>query len=588
MNARIEILRTRYKTLEPLLSRPIRVAERYRRRQRRGRPPIPARIASKALAASAQLELLRLRGSVVVAETELVDHACRFIVRSKPARLAGQAAEAERMRQAKVRKERDAERRRAEDAGRKAKTTEQQAVAAAKRALANQRGARTEVERRLAGQRATLETVKAKQARLAQKIAKDRSSHAKRREDFETFRGTIARTLSQKKSKRAAFDGLYDQVVARLVKLRPETLRRLWIGIKGSESPPGPPETLAVADLEKGGYNAVVKELATFRDKLEKDGEKLDEERAKLNILHLELLQSEIAALNLHRTKLLVRISPSKRSALIGISRDGIAQLLREVSQLMVDALYWGFRRLRQIDQIPRLVLDIFTVGSTLWMVLQALFLLWLLRFALRRWDGWLMALDPQVDRIIGTGRLSRAIARLLDLLRLSGRPLLVLITAMVVYRMAGGVKGPTELRVLYILVFWIAAYRVQLRVVEGIAKQVGLGKALEAAQADEELLEEEEDLEGPPAPLSVRLAAANATAAPQGAPAQKVVPGAVLTVRSVRAATRYILVIMLLLELTALAVGHGTIYYMTSKFSWLATIPFVIYFLRLWQPHIA
>ncbi|MCK5796814.1 MAG: hypothetical protein KAI47_06520, partial [Deltaproteobacteria bacterium] len=39
LNARIEILRTRYKTLEPLLSRPIRVAERYRRRQRRGRPP---------------------------------------------------------------------------------------------------------------------------------------------------------------------------------------------------------------------------------------------------------------------------------------------------------------------------------------------------------------------------------------------------------------------------------------------------------------------------------------------------------------------------------------------------------------------
>jgi energy-coupling factor transporter ATP-binding protein EcfA2 len=123
-----------------------------------------------------------------------------------------------------------------------------------------------------------------------------------------------------------------------------------------------------------------------------------------------------------------------------------------------------------------------------------------------------------------------------------------------------------------------------QLRLVETLARHVGMERALRAAEG-EELLEQEEGLEGPPVPRALRLS--QDFGLDHDGRAIRIVPAPVLVVRSVRAATRYLLVVVLTLELTAVAVGYGSIYGLIERFYWWASIPFVIYFLQLWRPHI-
>jgi hypothetical protein len=87
------------------------------------------------------------------------------------------------------------------------------------------------------------------------------------------------------------------------------------------------------------------------------------------------------------------------------------------------------------------------------------------------------------------------------------------------------------------------------------------------------------EPLEGPPEP-------------PQRDPRsgvgdRELTPAPQLAVRSVRAAARYALIVILFAELDMLAVGKGTIYLLLTRLYGWAAVPFAFYFLQLWRPHI-
>jgi hypothetical protein len=584
---RLEEQRARLALVEPQLRKAIKLLERYeKRRSRYPRLKIPERVRAPGEEARARLSLMSLEVRVLEAETALLRAQAGYLTRSQPARVEQDKKSAERNSQDRLAVEQERE---------AAMADGERAERARRQALERLRRARTAAERLLASERARLEEISGRQAKLRQQLADDRRALSKLRNRLNTFRGTVSGELDRLKERwpqsAPRYDPLYDGVVAELIKLRPKAVDDLKTAIRGVADPPSPGERLSagVTRLDET-YADEVKRRERQRARLAAEAGRLAEAQQSLLDQRLEVLQREITGLNDLRIAILARVSPDKRSSLMGPSRETVSQLSREVTQLIFDALYWAYRRLHQIDQVPKLIIDVFTVGSVLWNTLKIIFLLLLLRFVLRRWDGWMERAMHRVGRSLSLGGWALRVAKLTDILRHSGPALLVLIVASLVYHMLGGTSAAVELRMVYIVFFWVAVYRLQLRVVESLARYTGMERALRAA--DEEIFEED-DLQSGVWRHEVQPDEAGAESpAPrergtEPEAKERVVPASVLLVRSVRASTRYILAVVLVLELTGLAVGEGTIYGLTARFSWWAALPFVLYFLHLWRPHV-
>ncbi|PIE17090.1 MAG: hypothetical protein CSA65_09685 [Proteobacteria bacterium] len=611
LEAEVQAMGREAKAIEPLLRAPVdelarrkatrdralatRIAAKRRaaklpaRRRRRFTllptpSPIPAELSLRAKIAQRRLTLGRLQRERSKTRLALRKAELAWLTRSQPARKADfdrarSEAEARRV----------AEKKQLEDAQKSALAEQAAAEMARRRALKAEQRAATHADRLLSAERARLEGVRGDQARLRTALVtlrkKLRNQREAWRDERQSFRKRLAALESAETRSPANYDRLYEKVVARLTPLRPAAREQLWSAIRGGPKTPEPaPLSGELAKLPKSRAGAV-RALLALREKLDRAAEKLSDQQQRLLHDRLAALHEEIDDLNQQRLALLPKLSADKRRELVALSQAMIAQLLREVTQLIYDVLFWSYTRLRQVHEVPRLIYDVFTVGSALYRALKLIFVLWLFVLLMRRLEPRLAKAVSSVGHSLALGRFAVPLAKLVDTLRHASRSIVVLVFATLLHRMLGGESGPAEIRVLYVVVFWIAIYRLQLRLVESLAKYTGMEAALRGAEGEELLEEEDPHLEGPPVPRAVRLRQASEA---RGIEASKIVPASVLLVRSVRAATRYLLTIVLLLRLTELAVGEGTIYGLTiDLYSW-AAVPFVIYFLVLWRPHIA
>ena len=577
LDAEVARSKTRLVAVQPSLEAPQRrlarlQLEKLRRRWTR----IPKDLTREAEEARQRLAVLTLEHQLLQARSARLAAWQRYLKRSQPARLAARKQQDDVARQSEV------EREAASLARQQAKAEELSAVKARQEALMAQQRARSEADRQLSAERARLQSVRVEQAQLKDRLAKNKASLAQRRSQHEGFRVEVARqadTLSRLWPRTAPkFDALYDRVVAELIRLQPEEVRDLQAALGGGADVPHPgdrlPERVRLLD---GVFASRVKALEGLRATLAGAAARLTVRQRKLLRSRLELLQRETSTLNERRIALLPWLTPAKRASLTGLTRHTLAQLNLEVTQLALDGLSWVFLRLGQIDLLPRLIRDVFTVGSLLWTLIKILALLIGLRIVLRRWDDWMRGAVRKASQTVSLGSQALRAAKLIDAVRFIGPALLTLLVVTLVYTLLGGDAGaPAELRYLYIIAFWLAVYRVAVRLVEYVAKHMGIQQALREAGEPMDL--EGEELEGPPAPTG---------ADDKKEDSEALTPAPALLVRSMGAATRYVLVVILILELTAMAVGHGTIYRLTAEFSWWAAAFFVFYFLVLWRPHI-
>ena len=542
---------------------------------------IPDHLPGQAAESQQRLEVLVLEHRLVQAEAALLFAKRGYLLGSQPARQAA------RQRQDELEREAEAERQAASLARRQAKAEGQAAEKAHLEALVAQQRARSEAERSLSAESARLQGVRVKQAQLKQSLARDKAALAQRRTRQERFRGEIARRadLLGKLWPRTApkFDVLYDRVVAELTRLRPEEVAGLYAALGGLPDVPHPGDRLAERVLLLDGvFATTVKDLEALRSRLAVAAAQMSVRQRKLLHARLKFLHRETSGLNKHRLALLSRVTEAKRARLTGITRETLDQLNREITQLAVDGLYWVFSRLGQIDLLPRLIRDVFTVGSLLWTLIKILALLVALRVVLRRWDDWMRGAVRQVSQTVSLGSQALKVAKLIDAVRFIGPPLLTLLVVTLVYTLLGGSQAAAaELHYLYVVAFWLAVYRVAVRLVEYVAKYMGIQLALrevEGIPQDEDSAE----LDGPPEPSDASAGEGQAAGA-KG----PLTPAPTLLVRSMRSATRYVLVVILILELTAMAVGKGTIFRLTAEFSWWAAAFFAFYFLVLWGAHI-
>jgi hypothetical protein len=566
-------------------------------RTRRGRRRITLALTEEVAANRHRLELIRSETSLLKAKLAFHSAKYDYLKRSQPARLAAElerkkTKEAEATRAKQLAEE---ARLKAEKAREKAQAEQNAAEKAQREALETKSKAISETARLLASERARLEGIRGKQAKVRTTLVGSNDAKDGLREEMEKFRGGIVareENLGAAWPQTApAYDKLYDEVVAKWMLLQADASREILGALRGSVSvvKPGASLSPSVLGLDVA-YRDDVKSLGALRLRLARAALELEGQARQARDDYLLLLQREVTWLNARRLDFFQRITATKRSGLTGITPQTLAQLLREVDNLVFDTLYWVNERRQQFTDIPGMVRNVFTVGSLLWILVKILLLLGLLRYLLRRWNRWLEVAFRRAQRSISLGENALRLSKQLDTLRHSGPALLVLIVAMLIYRLLGGHGSIAEVQVCYTVLFWIALYRFLLRVVENKADQAGLRKALLSATGTV-VVEDESDGShtgaeadngngnGGKRKRTKKLSEWHASG--------KVIPGPVLAVRSFRATSRYILAVVLALDLTRLAVGKGTFYQLTKEFSWWAAIPFLIYFLRLWRPHI-
>ncbi len=574
----------RLAAMRPVLEAPQkRLALLRQKKLKRRRVKIPAELPAQAVAALQRLAMLTNEHRLLQARSALLAAKQQYLLRSQPSRLAARQRIDELQRRAA------ADRQAASMAREQARAEERSAQKARQEALSAQRRARSEAERLLSAEQARLQSVRVKQAQLMESLAKDKAALAQHRATQERFRAEIAKQaydLGKLWPQTAPkYDVLYDRVVAELARLRPREEQALGDALGGLPDVPHPGDYLTErVRLLDGVFAVKVKGLDTLRATLAGAAVRLAVGQRRQLHARLVFLHRETSGLNQHRIALLARVTQAKRTRLTGITRETLDQLNREVTQLALDGLHWVFLRLGQIDLLPRLIRDVFTVGSLLWTLIKILALLIALRVVLRRWDRWMRGAIRNVSQTVSLGSQALRAAKLIDAVRFIGPALLTLLVVTLVYGLLGGDQAASaELHYLYVVAFWLAVYRVAVRLVEYVAKHMGIQRALrDAASGTLPMADDGAELDGPPEPPD----AGAGEGADEDAPAT-LTPAPALLVRCVRAATRYVLVVILILELTAMAVGKGTIYLLTAEFSWWAAAFFAFYFLVLWGAHI-
>jgi hypothetical protein len=116
----------------------------------------------------------------------------------------------------------------------------------------------------------------------------------------------------------------------------------------------------------------------------------------------LRLRATPFNRLDAMRIEALPRLSPAERSRILGITQEGIAQLGREIEHLTLSAHYYAVSRLHEFESVPRLLHNVFAVGTATYVLLRIGIVLALILF-LRRRGARLLA---------GTRRLLFGIAR--------------------------------------------------------------------------------------------------------------------------------------------------------------------------------
>lgn len=456
---------------------------------------------------------------------------------------------------------------------REATREQAEATNAAARAAEQGQSAATGAQLLLAEQRAALEAARAGQARFRRGILAARAALVTARVNHASLLEELDAALAGP----GPLDVSYDRAVEALEALLADALSSARDLPGGPPRPPAAP-TLDPALVELPAEHAA--ERHTLYQLHELARTRATELAAEARLLQLDRIDFHKEALDdlaARKVALLGRLSEDKRSDLRFPDARTLAEVRDEGLQIALEVGYWAHLRYRQLGRWITEEATWLSVGDVLWSVTELMLLLAALAFALRRWDSWMTRIIAAAGRSLHLGTWPLFVARVAELARTFGPPLVVMVAALLAYLHVGGRGAVPEARVAFIVVFWMASLRAQLRFVESLSQLVGTRNA-ERARSQQEL--EAHDLTDP-------------DAAPRKPPRTEragyddLEPTWMTLSRTWRLGTRYLGVVIILLELIDLAVGRGITYGLIRRAAWWGSIPIVIQLLRMWRPRI-
>ncbi|MEZ4411148.1 MAG: hypothetical protein R3A52_32400 [Polyangiales bacterium] len=280
----------------------------------------------------------------------------RLAFLSRPRADRAAVVEAERVRRSIARRSEEAESEQARSA-----TEIESAGRAQRAALDAAEQARTATQRALANERAAAESVRAEQATLRRALARQREADAR------DAQARAAQAFSLRESLRAndpaAADRAFDALAAELRTTRralDDALNALGSAPRAPRyaPPPGALSSTAPslrADVE--ALSALATRLDAAADALDATARAQRRERAR------ELRAREV---DLHtlRLRLIDRLSPARREAVLGLDRDGAEELGAEVDHLRLSARWWWREAPRAASGWRASLRDPFTLGA--------------------------------------------------------------------------------------------------------------------------------------------------------------------------------------------------------------------------------
>lgn len=506
----------------------------------------PERPAEQIALDQARLEHIRLQRAVRARRAVLAGAQIAYLARSQPARRDAQALEHALDRE--IADKRDAALallRKAEEARRNARTERERA--------------RSRAEALIGAEKERLRDVEARQARFEAWLRDRQQALGSARNRVEHIVDTLDALPD--------VDARHAGVSAALQRVRVDAIADLGDLLAGMPEVPAPDAHVSedVRDLPEA-YAAQRATLDDLRLELAHRAAALRAEMRQIWRDRVALFHGQASELDRLRITLLPRLSESRRAALMSpLREDGMLALGGEAAQAAMDGAYWLLRRSEQVRAGAASYLDLSTLGQALWWCFDIALILLGLRLCLRRWDAWMLRTVELIGTSMPLGPWTMFLARLADFARDFGPPLLVLAAAEIVYRQLGAGAAPAEIRVGYILVFWIALFRAQMRLVERLAGHLdsrATERAREAAELDQDIAER---------PAS-----------------QSPVPPGRLLARVWRLVSGYLAVVVLLLQLTELAMGHGVLHGMLARYAWWGAVIVGAGYLHVWRTAIA
>lgn len=461
----------------------------------------------------------------------------RLAVLSRPLadRVALLEAEAARLRAA-------SEQAAAEEARKTAEATARDAEQARQSALREAETARSEAARALASARADAEQARAAiaEARIARARRRAaRAEAAQRRADL----AHRARTgLADGALAPATADAIHQALVDELVIARDD----LAAALDALRAPIEAPSVTPAIDLDAAAYRA----LPLERDAVVRALEAAAVDRAAL-VAEIEqdraaavpATADTVSTLNDLRLRLLPRLSPELREQVLGLGREGLDQLVRELEHLRLMSRWYAHDRRAVIPQVPEWLVDVLGRASTRWQLLELLALALIalpLVWRRRRLLDWL---DARIRAWALTSAHGERMRRLWRPLRALAMPLLFY--AFVALFFGGLVEliDVPETRLARRVARVMAIYWLVIAVTHYVLVQLA---SRPGTPVDEK--------------LSARL------------------------LRTVRIAGRTAAIIAVFLIVAGTVLGRGYLYTLVRQFAWIAAFPVAWFALRSWQ----
>jgi len=196
-----------------------------------------------------------------------------------------------------------------------------------------------------------------------------------------------------------------------------------------------------------------------------------------------------VAGLNDLRIRCLMILTPQKHARVLGISRDGIGQLTREVDHALLSIRLYRETRLKQIHDARALSRDLFVIGSLTYALARLAMVIAALLMMRSRWQGWIDRFRRAMFRRARTVAVKRRNDALLDLLRSMAPWILYLVAVMAIRWALEPVVTLPEFEVVYQVALIYGFYRLAIEVVVALVIKIGRHYRLRIAAGRQEKL---------------------------------------------------------------------------------------------------
>lgn len=557
------------------------------KRRRRGRRAPKEPVPTLTPVAQARIDHSELERTALERKDNLLAEIRAYLQRSQPVRQ-------------RAHEEQDALQRQLQEEAKRAEAERERANAARARALDEQKQAVSLAESLLSAESAFLEGVAGEQAEFRRTLLTDRSEQAREITAFQRFLATLKGTEDA--------DRRYEALVLELDRLQRAAFQIQLQQWHDPHTAPAPGQRLSREVRSLGDDLASERAvLEDMRANLFAAARNLDKERSIRIEERSQLFYEQAGALAQKRVELWPQLSAELRASKLRYDEHTALELEREIAHITIEAMHWLQLRHGQALRTPGILTDLSQLGQLVWWFVKIALILLALRFAMRQWDRWMVATAEFLGTNLDLAGWGLLLVRVTDFARSFGPPLLVLLTAEFLYRLLGADGAVPEVQVIYILVFWIAGLRFQLRLIERIARALGTLIAEREARLDydrelqaDEVLDQGASEGSEPGAATGAAASSTPSAGAQAEDSQtelhlhigatsypRLEPATELFIRCWRAVTRYAAVAFILLGLANLAVGRATFYALATQILWWGTVFLAIYCLRIFRPWI-